>query len=113
MTTTATQFCDGRLIVETMTDCGEHFQGLRGRVLIVVNDTHGNPIGVTNELGCTTRGSIWDITTPFSGKDIFSLKFPREIGMRAVGLDIYQTDEKSLGGLLQNILQVSGVVIAA
>ncbi|KAF8798982.1 P-loop containing nucleoside triphosphate hydrolase protein [Phlegmacium glaucopus] len=113
ITTTATQYRDGRLIVETMSDCDEHFQGLRGRILIVVNDTHGNPIGVTNELRCTTRGSIWDFNTPSSGKDIFSLKFPREIGMRAVGLDIHQTDEKSLGGLLQNILQVSGVVVAA
>jgi hypothetical protein len=41
---------------------------------------------------------------PFSGKDIFSLKFPREIGMRAVGLDIYQTDEKSLGGIFYKFL---------
>jgi len=113
MTSTATQYRDGRLIVETMTDCDENFHGLRGRVLIVVNDKLGNPIGVTNELRCTTRGSIWDFGTPSSGKDVFSLKFPREIGMRAVGLDIHQTDERSLGGILHNILQASGAVVAA
>lgn len=110
MTTKACLYRSGQLLVEISTDCENLFHGLRGRALIVISDGSGNAIGVTEELRCTTRGGLLDPATPSAGKDIFSLQFPREIGERAVGLDIRQTDADDLRGKVERILNLSNTV---
>ncbi|KAF8124861.1 root hair defective 3 GTP-binding protein-domain-containing protein [Mycena galopus ATCC 62051] len=90
ITTKATLYRDGKLVVEAYTSSVHALNGLRGRILIVVKDKHGNAIGMTNELRCTTRGGALDPFTDSSGDDLFVLKFPRDVGRRAAGLDIYQ-----------------------
>jgi len=83
--------------VEVDTDCDDLMHELRGRVLVVVRDGDGNASGVTNVLHCTTRGGVWDPSTPSSGKDVFHLQFPEDVARRAVILDIYQANGGSLG----------------
>ena len=112
MTTTATLYRNGKLVVEVDTDCDDLMHGLRGRVLVVARDGDGNASGATNVLHCTTRGGVWDPSTPSSGKDVFYLQFPEDVARRAVSLDIYQANGGSLGTALNNILQVGNVVLA-
>jgi len=111
MTTTATLYRNGKLVVEVDTDCDDLMHGLRGRVLVVVRDGDGNASGATNMLHCTTRGGVWDPSTP-SGKDVFHLQFLEGVARRAVSLDIYQANGGSLGGALNRILQAGNVVLA-
>ncbi|KAF8960227.1 root hair defective 3 GTP-binding protein-domain-containing protein [Flammula alnicola] len=111
MTTKATLYRDGKLLVDADTDSVSMFHGLRGRVLIGVRDGAGNAIGVTNEMRCTTRGGASDPFTPSSGIDIFSLKFPGDVGRRAAGLDIYHGHGAPPG--IPDIFKVVGLVIAA
>lgn len=110
MTTKASMYRNGQLMVEITTDCENLFHGLRGRALIAICDGSGNAIGVTEELRCTTRGGLLDPATPSAGKDIFSLQFPQEVGERAVCLDIMQTDADDLKGKLERILNLSNAV---
>jgi hypothetical protein len=112
MTTNATLYRDGKLMVEINTDCENHFYGLRGRAVIVVCDADGNAIGVTEELCCTTRGGILDPFTPSFGKNIFSLQFPQDVGERAVRLDIMQRDNAPLGGESVRIVKLAKAVVA-
>ena len=104
MTTTATLYRNGKLVVEVDADCDDLMHGLRGHVLVVVRDGDGNASGATNVLHCTTRGGIWDPSTPSSRKDVFHLQFPEDVARRAVSLDIYQANGGSLGTALNTIL---------
>jgi len=112
MTTTVALYRDGTLIVNVFTDCENHFYGLRGRVLIIIRDKNGCAIGVSSEICCETRGGLLDIFTYSSGRETFSQKFLDDVGERAVGLDIWQSDGKSFGGTLDQIVQVGQGAVA-
>ena len=115
MTTKATLHRDGNIVVKTSTSCHDMFHGLRGRVLIVLRDVNGDAIGVTDRMCCTTRGGLLDFLTPSFGDDTFYLEFPREVASLAVGLDIWQADDASVGDVLFRILrkaQDAGIAIA-
>ena len=92
MTTTATLYRNGKLIVEVYTDCDDFWHGLRGRVLVVVRDGDGEASGATDLLRCATRGGKLDPSTPSSGTDIFHLQLPENVARKAVTLDIYQAN---------------------
>ena len=112
MTTTATLYRNGKLIVAVDTDCDDPWHGLWGRVLVVVRDGDGNASGVTNVLHCTTRGGTFDPFTPSSGTDMFHLQIPEHVAREAVMLNIYQADGGSFGGKLDRILKAGNVVLA-
>jgi hypothetical protein len=105
MTTKATLHRDGKVVVKTSTTCHDMFHGLRGRVLIVLRDVNGDAIGVTYKMCCTTRGGLLDFLTPSFGNDTFFLEFTREVASLAVGLDIWQADDASVGDVLSRILE--------
>ena len=105
MTTKATLHRDGQVVVKISTSCHDMFHGLRGRVLIVLRDVNGNAIGVTDKMHCTTRGGLLDFLTPSFGNDTHFLEFPREVASLAVGLDIWQADDASVGDVLSRILE--------
>jgi hypothetical protein len=106
MRTTATLYRDGRLIVKISTSCKNWFIGFAGRALVAIRDADANAIGVTEQLRCSDRGSLFDWSRPCDGDDVFTLEFPPEIARRAVGLDIWQSsDEQTLGDVLSTILQ--------
>ena len=105
MTTKATLYRDGNVVVKTSTSCHDMFYGLRGRVLIVLRDINGDAIGVTEKMCCTTRGGLLDFLTPSFGDDMFFLEFPRDIANIAVSLDIWQADNASVGDVLSGILE--------
>jgi hypothetical protein len=109
MITKATLYRDGKLLVEAHTSSVSAFHGLRGRILVVVRDKHGNVIGMTNELRCTTRGGASDPFTRSSGNDLFTLQFPRDVGRRAAGLDIYHGDG-SLGHTFARFLKITRII---
>ena len=90
MTTTATLYGNGKLVVEVDTHCEGNWHGLWGRVLVVVRDGDGKACGATNLLHCTTRGGTFDPFIPSSGTDIFHLQIPENVARKAVTLDIYQ-----------------------
>jgi len=98
VTTTATLYRDGTLMVDAVTDCNNNFHGLRGRIMVVVLDQGGRAIGVTQEMRCTTRGGILDIFTPSSGRDNFAQKFPEIVGQAAANLEIFHGDDTLMGG---------------
>jgi hypothetical protein len=93
MTTSATLYRDGMLVVNVFTDCANPFYGLRGRVVVVVRDGHGHAIGMTAEIRCATRGGLLDPFMYSSGRETFLQKLPPDVGERAVDLDIWQSDE--------------------
>lgn len=105
MTTKATLHRDGMLVVKISTSCHDMFHGLRGRVLIVLRDVNGDAIGVTDKMRCTTRGGLLDFLTPSFGDDTYFLELPREVASVAVGLDIWQADDASVGDVLSRILE--------
>ena len=105
MTTKATLHRDGNVVVRISTSCHDMFHGLRGRVLIVLRDVNGDAIGVTDKMHCTTRGGLLDFLTPSFGDDTYFLEFPREVASLAVGLDIWQADDASVGDVLSRILK--------
>ena len=105
MTTKATLHRDGKVVVKTNTTCHDMFHGLRGRVLIVLRDVNGNAIGVTDKMCCSTRGGLLDFLTPSFGDDTFFLEFPQEVASLAVGLDIWQADNASVGDVLSRVLE--------
>ena len=109
MTTTATLYRNGKLIVEVYTDCDDFWHGLRGRVLVVVRDGDGEASGATDLLRCATRGGKLDPSTPSSGTDIFHLQLPENVARKAVTLDIYQADGGTFHGLRK---QIPGAVLA-
>ncbi|PPQ99267.1 hypothetical protein CVT24_009312 [Panaeolus cyanescens] len=114
MTTSATLYRDGKLVVDVYTRTRKNNEGLRGRVLVVVVDVNGNAVGISNELRCTTRGGVWDPFTPSSGHDQFHLQLPADVGRAAFSLDIYQTDNVTLGGTVDRVIKnVNGVVAVA
>lgn len=77
--------------------------GLRGRVLVVIRDKHGNTIGMTNELHCIYYSWWWPgfFHSVLRQEHIFYLRFPRSVFRQAVGMDIYQSNGGSLGNVLQ------------
>ena len=114
MTTEATLYRNGRLVVDVYTDNDNFWHALRGHVLVILRDKDGKEIGVTGELSCSFRGSSsgWESS---SGTDIFTLQFPEEIAGRVVALDIHQKDGRSPGNhfnKLVNALTHVGAVIA-
>jgi hypothetical protein len=113
MTTTATLYRNGKLVVEVDTDCDDMWHGLRGRVLVVVRDGDGKACGVTDLLHCTTRGGTFDPFTPSSGTDIFHLQFPENVARKAVTLDIYQANGGTFGGLREQIPEAVLAVLTA
>lgn len=82
MTTTATLYRNGKLIVQVYTDNDNFWHALRGRVVVVVRDKDGHAIGGTAELSCSFRGSSsgWESS---SGTDTFSLQLPEDVARRA------------------------------
>ncbi|KAJ6568689.1 root hair defective 3 GTP-binding protein-domain-containing protein, partial [Mycena capillaripes] len=110
MITEATLYRDGKLLVKAHTSSVSALNGLRGRILVVVRDKHGNVIGMTKELRCTTRGAPFvPFTASSSGNDLFTLEFPRDVGRRAAGLDIFHGDE-SLGHTFEDFLKVTRII---
>lgn len=112
ITSKTTLYRDGMLVIEVKADNDDPWHGLRGRVLVVVRDKDGNAIGVTNELRSTTACGGLDPFCPSYQKDIFTLQFPRSVGMRAAAMDIYQRDGGSLRNLLNKFLEVAKIVVA-
>ena len=115
MTTKATLYRNGKLMVEVYTDNDNFWHALRGHVVVVVSDKDGNAIGGTEELSCSFRGSSsgWESS---SGTDTFSLQLPEDVARRAAVLDIYQKDGRSPGNRLQKFMHalevVAGVAVA-
>jgi hypothetical protein len=95
MATKATLYRDGKLMIEADTDNDTFDHALRGRVLLIVLDKAGSTIGVTNVMHCTLRGGFNPFGSPRSGRDVFALKFPQDVGRRAHRLHIYQKDANS------------------
>ena len=58
MTTKATLYRNGKLMVEVYTDNDNFWHALRGHVVVVVSDKDGNAIGGTEELSCSFRGQF-------------------------------------------------------
>ncbi|KAJ7215677.1 hypothetical protein B0H12DRAFT_1154577 [Mycena haematopus] len=110
MESTATLYRDGRLSIDVWTECNNLTQGLRGRVLVIVYDTHHNAIARSQEMRCHTRGGVLDPFTPSSGRQVFVQQFSREVGERAAGVGILQADETGFGGEADRILKLVGVV---
>jgi len=90
--TNATLYRDGKLMVEVDTDNKTFDYALRGRVVILVLDKEGFTIGETNKFHCTLRGGLNPFGSPRCGRDTFLQQFPQDVGMRAVCLNIFQTD---------------------
>jgi hypothetical protein len=96
MTTEAKLYRDGLLVVETETESTHLTRGLRGRVFLVMVNDQGEAIAITEQFGCTTRGSTTDITTPHRGKDLFKTKIPDAVAKQTASIDIYQGEEVDL-----------------
>jgi len=113
MTTKAILYRDGTLICDILTDCRDAFFGLCGIVVIVVYNEAGRAIAKSNEVRCETRGGVFDFTTPSSGRERHTLRFPEDIARRATGLDILQSEAPRAGGdPLDNIVRLQDHVRA-
>ena len=112
MSTQATLYRNGKLILLVDTDNETFNHALRGRVVVVVVDENGSEIGVTDTMFCTLRGGFNPFGPDRDGRDMFSLQFPRDVGMRAARVDIYQRDGGSPGHHLEKIMKAVKVVAA-
>ncbi|WP_155523998.1 hypothetical protein [Nodosilinea nodulosa] len=92
METSATLYRNGFMVIETLTDCNNWTEGLKGRVFVVCIDSLGRAIWVTKEYKCTTRGSKFDVTCPRKGKDNFQETVPEVVAQMTSSLDIVQDD---------------------
>ncbi|KAF8961824.1 root hair defective 3 GTP-binding protein-domain-containing protein [Flammula alnicola] len=103
MTTKATLYRDGKLMVEVDTNNNTFNHALRGRVVVIVLDKEGSTIAVTNEMHCTLRGGFNPFGSPRCGRDVFSQQFPQDVGRAA-------TDANSPGHHLEKFLKAAQVV---
>ena len=92
MTTKATLYRDGKMVLQVDTCSNNILYGLYGRVVIIVRDEEDRAIAMSEQLKCQTRGGKADIFTPSSGRNIFFINWPEEIGGHAKALDIYQSE---------------------
>jgi hypothetical protein len=94
--TEAKLYGGGLLAVSTKTRNRNPGGGLRGRVAIVCYAENGQGVWVTDELQCTTRCSVPDITCASDGTDTFFRDYPAAVSNYTTQLDIYQYDDQDL-----------------
>ena len=103
MDTNATLYRDGRLICSAKTENHNWTGGLRGRLLVVGVDVRGNACWVSQEMWCTTRCSIPDISCASFGTDTLAESWPTEAAQIVDYIDLYQADAASFVDLRKAI----------
>jgi hypothetical protein len=125
MDTTAVLYRNGTLTVQSYQKNDNWFGGLRGRILVVCIDEHGNSIWISDVLSCPTRCSIPDVGCASYGTSSFVNNFPEAVGKHTTRLDILQADNanyvelrnqfidaiKALGSIAQEVISQFGKLV--
>jgi hypothetical protein len=93
MRSTAKLYPNGQLTVETYSRTRAAFSGFRGRVYIICIDGNGIPHWISERFACVTRCSLFDVTCPSEGTQVFMQNFPEAVGRLSQSLDIIHFDE--------------------
>jgi hypothetical protein len=100
----ATLYRNGLLTLESTNRNRNPWGGLRCHTLIVVQDSAGRAIWVSNEFVDPTRCSLFDPSCASDGVTTHTQQFPEPVGRYALSMDILVADEASFVDLRQKLI---------
>ncbi len=95
---------NGLLTLESTNRNRNPWGGLRCHTLIVVQDSAGRAIWVSNEFVDPTRCSLFDPSCASDGVTTYTQQFPEPVGRYALSMDILVADEASFVDLRQKLI---------
>ena len=96
LTTTATLYRDGLLVLDVFSKCTHPFEPLRGDVAVVAVNAAGRAHWVSEIVECTTAAGIFDPSYPSQWRQSFSRRFPEAVARRTARLEIFQANRPGL-----------------
>jgi hypothetical protein len=104
MTTDATLYRNGRIVVDTFCQNGNWTSGLRGKVLVVAVDGRGRAIWVSDVIQCPTCCSVPDFSCSSNRRTNVLEEWPEVVAEYTTRLDIYQADDPNYVDLRQKFI---------
>lgn len=104
MDSTAYLHKDGKLFVDSWGRTTHKFEGLRGRVLVVVLDSAGRAIWVSHVYWNPTLCATWDPSCPSAGMTTHFESMPAAVGAHASGMRIHMYNGVNLTSLRARII---------
>jgi hypothetical protein len=96
LSTTATLYRDGLLVLDVFSKCTHPFEPLRGDVAVVAVNAAGRAHWVSEILECTTAAGIFDPSYPSQSRETFSRRVPEAVARRTARLEIFQGNRQGL-----------------
>jgi len=104
--TNAVLYRNGLLTVESTNRNRNPWGGLRCHTLVVVQDSAGRAIWVSDDLVDPTRCSLFDVSCASDGTTTHQQQFPEPVGRYATSMDVLVADGASFVDLRQQFITV-------
>jgi hypothetical protein len=106
VTSSATQYANGLMMLDSFAKNDNWFYGMRPKTLIVSVDANNNAIWVSHEFDSATVCGVMDPSCASQRRETFSEAEPAAIGRNAVRLDIYHADNPNYVNLRNQLIDV-------
>lgn len=90
--TTATQYRNGLLMVDSWAKNSNWFGGMRPKTLVVAVDNRGRAIWVSQVFTSATLCGVMDVSCASQRRETFSEQFPEAVGHYTAHMQIYHAD---------------------
>lgn len=96
LSTTATLYRDGLLVLDVFSRCTHPFEPLQGDVAIVAVNAAGRAHWVSEIVECSTAAGAFDPSHPSQWRESFSRRFPEPVARGTARLEILQANRPGL-----------------
>jgi hypothetical protein len=104
VTSTATQYRNGLLMLDSYSKNDNWWYGMRPKTLVVAVDNQGRAIWVSNVFNSATLCGVADLSCASQRRETFSQQFPGAVGHHTAHLEIYHADNPNYVNLRNSII---------
>jgi hypothetical protein len=104
VTSTATEYRNGLLMLDSYSKNDNWWYGMRPKTLVVAVDNQGRAIWVSNVFTSATLCGVADLSCASQRRETFSQQFPDPVGHYTAHLQIYHADNPNYVNLRNTII---------